>query len=102
MKKAVIETGGKQYLVAEGETLSVELLKQSGKQVVFEPLLVIDESKTEVGKPKVEKAKVTAEVVEEDVKTEKVTSIRYKAKKRVRTIRGHRQRQTTLKITKIA
>lgn len=102
MKKAVIATGGKQYLVAEGETLVVELLKQEGKTASFQPLLVIDGDKVTVGAPVVDKVTVTAEVVEEDKQADKVTSIRYKAKKRVHTVRGHRQRKTHLKITKIA
>ncbi|MDB5422551.1 MAG: ribosomal protein [Brevundimonas sp.] len=42
MSKAVIATGGKQYIVTEGETLNVELLDFDQKQVTFEPLLVID------------------------------------------------------------
>ena len=92
MKKAVIATGGKQYLVTEGETLEVELLHADGKQVSFEPLLVIDGDTVTVGTPSVAKAKVTGEVVEDEVKADKVTSIRYKAKKRVHKVRGHRQR----------
>jgi large subunit ribosomal protein L21 len=102
MKKAVIQTGGKQYLVQEGETLNVELIKTEGKSLSFEPLLLIDGDKTEIGQPVVAKIKVTAEVVEPDVQTDKVTAIRYKAKKRVHKVRGHRQHQTVLKITKIA
>jgi large subunit ribosomal protein L21 len=102
MKKAVILTGGKQYIVSEGETVEVELLKETGKTVSFVPLLVIDGDKTTVGTPEVSAAKVTAEVIESDVQADKVTSIRYKAKKRVHTVRGHRQRHTHLKITKIA
>lgn len=102
MKKAVIATGGKQYLVTEGESLEVELLRSEGKTVSFEPLLVIDGEDVAVGAPVVEKAKVTAEIIEEDVQADKVTSIRFKAKKRVRTVRGHRQRHTVIKITKIA
>jgi large subunit ribosomal protein L21 len=102
MKKAVIATGGKQYLVAEGETLEVELLNQEGKTATFVPLLVIDGDKTAVGTPEVSGAKVTAEVVEENVQADKVTAIRYKSKKRVHKVRGHRQRHTILKVTKIA
>lgn len=101
MKKAVIQTGGKQYLVTEGETLNVELLK-ADKKVSFEALLVIDGDKITVGAPTVDKVKVNADVVAADVQADKVTSIRYKAKKRVHTVRGHRQHQTTLKITSIA
>lgn len=102
MKKAVIATGGKQYLVAEGETVDVELIKdaKAGK-VSFEPLLVIDGSKSTVGAPTVSGVKVAASIVEADVQQDKVTSIRYKAKKRVRTVRGHRQRLTTIKIDAI-
>lgn len=102
MKKAVIQTGGKQYLVVEGETLSVELVKAEGTSVSFEPLLVLDGDTVQVGAPSVAKAIVTAEVVEADKQADKVTSIRYKAKKRVHTVRGHRQHQTILKITKIS
>ena len=102
MKKAVIATGGKQYLVAEGETLEIELLKQEGKTADFVPLLVIDGEKTTVGTPEVSGAKVSAEVVEADVQADKVTAIRYKAKKRVHKVRGHRQHHTVIKITKIA
>jgi len=102
MKKAVIATGGKQYLVSEGDTLNVELLKDAGKNVSFEPLLVVDGDQVQVGAPTVAAAKVTAEVLQVDLPAEKVTAIRYKAKKRVHKVRGHRQHQTVLKITKIA
>lgn len=101
MKKAVIATGGKQYLVTEGETLEVELLHLEGKTVSFEPLLVIDGDDVKVGAPRVEKVKVSAEIVEDQVKADKVTAIRFKAKKRVHKVHGHRQRHTVIKITKI-
>lgn len=102
MKKAVILTGGKQYLVSEGETLSVELLKGVEKTASFEPLLVLDGEKVSVGAPTVKGAKVTAEVVAADVQADKVTAIRYKAKKRVHRVHGHRQHQTTLKVVSIS
>lgn len=102
MKKAVIQTGGKQYLVTEGETLDVELLKGEKGKVSFAALLVIDGDKVTVGTPLVDKVAVEADIVAEDVQADKVTSIRYKAKKRVHTVRGHRQHHTTLKITSIA
>lgn len=102
MKKAVISTGGKQYLVTEGETIKVELLKLDAKTTSFIPLLVIDGDKTTIGTPEVGTVKVTAEIVEADAQADKVTSIRYKAKKRVHTVKGHRQHQTHLKITKIS
>lgn len=102
MKKAVIATGGKQYIVTEGQTVEVELLPAEGKSVSFEPLLVIDGDAISVGTPSVDKSKVTAEIVEQEVKADKVTAIRYKAKKRVRKVHGHRQRHTILKISKIS
>ncbi len=121
MKKAVITTGGKQYIVSEGETIDVELLKSAEKSVdgvkqdssldglddgkpvthYFEALLTIDGDKVNVGAPFVSKVKVSAEVLQADIQADKVTSIRYKAKKRVHKVRGHRQHLTTLKITKI-
>jgi large subunit ribosomal protein L21 len=102
MKKAVIQTGGKQYIVYEGETLEVELIKETGKSINFEPLMVIDGDQVQIGKPVVAQAKVVAEIVESDIQTDKVTAIRYKAKKRVHKVRGHRQHKTVLKITKIS
>lgn len=102
MKKAVIQTGGKQYLVSEGETLNVELVKSEKNKTSFDALLLIDGDNVTVGAPFVDKVKVAADVIAEDVQADKVTSIRYKAKKRVHTVRGHRQHQTTLKIIKIA
>jgi large subunit ribosomal protein L21 len=102
MKKAIIATGGKQYVVTEGQSLEVELLNAKDKTVSFEPLLVIDGDKTNVGTPLVSGAKVTAQIIEADVKDDKVMAIRYKAKKRVRKVHGHRQHHTQIKITKIA
>lgn len=100
IKKAVIQTGGKQYLVTEGEELEVELLKPD-KNASFEALLVIDGEAVKVGNPLVEGVKVTADITEQIVKAEKVTAIRYKAKKRVHKTRGHRQRHTRIRIAKI-
>jgi large subunit ribosomal protein L21 len=102
MKKAVITTGGKQYLVSEGELVSVELISDAGKTVSFEPLLIVDGDKTTVGSPTVDGASVRAEVVNADQQDDKVTSNRYKAKKRVHTVRGHRQHKTIIKISSIS
>jgi large subunit ribosomal protein L21 len=102
MKKAVIVTGGHQYLVQEGETITVERMKDAEATVKFDALLVIDGDKTTVGAPLVSGASVTATVVDNEAKAEKVTAIRYKAKKRVHKLHGHRQLQTVLKIDTIA
>ena len=99
MKKAVITTGGKQYIVSKDDVLDVELLGDA-KTVSFEPLLVFDEKDVSVGTPLVSGVKVNAKVVEQ-VRGDKVTSIRYKAKKRVHKTRGHRQNYSRIQITDI-
>jgi large subunit ribosomal protein L21 len=101
VKKAVIATGGKQYVVSEGEKLNIELLNTEDKTVTFEVLALIDGESATLGDPILKSAKVTAEVLEADFKADKVTAIRYKAKKRVKKIHGHRQHLTAVKITSI-
>jgi len=100
MKKAIIATGGHQYLVSEGETLEVETI-QDEKTTKFDALLVIDGDKVTVGSPTVSGISVTADVVAQ-TRAEKVTAIRYKAKKRVKKVTGHKQHLTQIKIVKIA
>lgn len=103
-KMAVIKTGGKQYLVKEGDVLSVEKIdgKAEGTKVSFDEVLLIDDGKTTtIGEPTVKGAKVSAEVVEAG-RAKKVTVIRYKAKSRYFKKRGHRQPFTKVKITSIA
>ncbi len=102
MKKAVIVTGGHQFIVSEGETITVERLKEPAEKLTFDALLLIDGDKTTIGMPLVSGVKVTASLVDNEAKAEKVTAIRYKAKKRVHKVHGHRQLQTVLKIDKIA
>jgi len=101
MKKAVIVAGGIQHIVSEGDVLLIDHVSDSKKTLEYTPLLVIDGEKTHVGTPEVPKAKVAAQVVEPVVKGDKVTAIRYKAKKRVHKVRGHRQQYTQIKISKI-
>jgi len=101
-KKAVIMAGGHQFLVSEGQELEVELLNPAQQSTVFEALLVIDGDTVAVGAPTVSGVKVTADILEQSVKGDKVVAIRYKSKKRVRKVRGHRQRHTRIKIKKIA
>ena len=101
MKKAVIEVSGTQHIVAEGDTIIVNLLETDKKSVKFTPLMVADGKNTVVGTPEVSGVTVTAEVVSADTQGDKVLAIRYKSKKRVHKVRGHRQRLTTLKVTSI-
>ena len=127
MKKAVVKIGGKQYIVAEKETLRVDLLPEGTKELEMDALLVIDGEKTEVGTPAVKGVKVKAKVAEPEVKGDKTTVgtptvkgvkvsakvitpevkgdkvrvIRYHSKKRVHKETGHRQKYSLIEITSI-
>ena len=99
--KAVVKIGGKQYLVAEKETLLVDLLPEGTKELTLDALLVIDGDKTTVGAPLVKGVTVKANVVDEKVAGDKIRVSRYKSKKRVNTQTGHRQKYTKIEITSI-
>lgn len=100
---AIVETGGKQYKVAVGDVLKVEKLPkpEDGKVVFDKVLLINDGAKTQIGKPYLEGATVTADFVEEG-RNKKITVIHYKAKVRYRKVYGHRQPFTKIKVAKIA
>ena len=99
---AVIETGGKQYKIQEGEILSVERLGAGeGEKVSFDKVLLVSgEDGIKVGKPYVEGAAVEGEVLFHG-KGRKIIVFKYKAKKNYRKKQGHRQPFTRVKITKI-
>ena len=101
MTKAVVKIGGKQFIVAEKETLLVDLLPEGTKELTLDALLVIDGDKTQVGTPTVKGVTVIAKVVEDLVKGEKIRVIRYKSKKRVHKENGHRQKYSKIEITSI-
>jgi ribosomal protein L21 len=101
MKKAVIKVGGKQFIVSEKETLLVDLLPQGTKELELDALMLINGDKVEVGTPVVKGVKVSAKVIDELVKGEKIRVIRYKAKKRVHKENGHRQKYTKIEIASI-
>lgn len=101
MKKAVIKVSGKQYIVAEGETLWVDLLPEGTKELELDALLTIDGDKTAVGQPVVKGVKVKAVVDSEMQKGDKLRVIRYKAKKRVHKEIGHRQKYSQITIKSI-
>lgn len=101
MKKAVVKVGGKQFIVSEKETLLVDLLPQGTKELKLDALMLIDGDKVEVGTPVVKGVKVSAKVVDELVKGEKIRVIRYKSKKRVHKENGHRQKYTKIEIASI-
>lgn len=99
---AVIETGGKQYRIQEGDILSVERLGAGeGEKVSFDKVLLVNgEDGIKVGKPYVEGAAVEGEVLFHG-KGKKIIVFKYKAKKNYRKKQGHRQPFTRVKITKI-
>ena len=101
MKKAVVKIGGKQYIASEKETLLVDLLPVGTKELTLDVLLVVDGEKVTVGTPTVTGVKVSAKVVEELVKGNKIRVIRYKSKKRVHKEQGHRQKYSRLEVTSI-
>ena len=97
---AIIENGGKQYKVSEGDVLKVEKLPaEVGAEVTFNVVMISDGNSIKVGK-EVESAKVTAKVEAQD-KFRKIIVFKYKAKKNERKKQGHRQPFTAVKIEKI-
>jgi len=98
---AVIETGGKQFKVAEGDTIYVEKLDaQAGDSVTFNEVLMLGGAKTAIGNPYVSGAKVVASV-EKQGKAKKLTIFKYKPKKNQYRKMGHRQPYTKLVIESI-
>ena len=98
---AIVETGGKQYKVSQGEIINVEKLDAKvGDKVNLQVLMTVDGDKVVNGNPYVKNAEVIAEVVEQG-KSEKVLVFKYKAKKNERKKQGHRQPYTALKIVSV-
>ena len=99
---AIIETGGKQYKVAEGDVLFIEKLDvNAGDQVNFKVLAILDGDKSTFGTPVVEGASVEA-TVEKNGKGKKIRIFKYNAKKGYRKRQGHRQPYTKVTIGKIS
>jgi len=102
-KFAVIETGGKQYRVSEGNKIKVEKLNvETGKSFVFDKVLLVNDDKgTKIGAPYLDGAKVEAKVLNQG-RAKKVIVFRYHPKTRYRKKKGHRQPFTQLEIKKIS
>jgi large subunit ribosomal protein L21 len=95
---AVVQVGGRQYRVAPGDELVVELLGQEpGTELKLPVMLWSDSTGVEVGKPLLAGREITAQVIG-DEKGEKLVSFKYHPKKRYRKKTGHRQNYTKLKI----
>jgi large subunit ribosomal protein L21 len=99
---AVIETGGKQYRVQQGDVVFVEKLDvEEGTNVSFDKVLIMSkEGNLVAGKPYVDGAKVEAVVLEQG-KAKKIIVFKYKAKKNIRKKQGHRQPYTKVRIENI-
>ncbi|TDX49002.1 50S ribosomal protein L21 [Orenia marismortui] len=99
---AIIQTGGKQYKVEEGQILDVEKLDvEAGDTVEFDQVkLVSNDNGLKVGQPTVDGAKVTAEALDQ-VKGKKVIVFKYKPKNNYRNKNGHRQPYTRVRIKSI-
>ena len=101
--KAIFVTGGKQYSVSEGDEIFVEKLNaEADDTVIFDQVLaVVDGENSTFGKPVVDGAKVEETVVKNG-KAKKIVIFKYRPKKDSKSIRGHRQPYTKVKIEKIA
>jgi large subunit ribosomal protein L21 len=101
MAYAVIRTGGKQYRVAQGETVRVELLTGNpGDKVKFDDVLMIGGDAPQFGSPLVKGASVEGEIVG-PVLGEKLVVFKFRRRKRSRRKAGHRQHYTAVKITSV-
>ena len=100
---AVIESGGKQHRVVEGEILKLEKLEAAtGEKVSFDKVLMVGEGESvKIGAPYVEGSTVTAEVVSQG-RAKKVTILKFRRRKHHLKHQGHRQRFTEVKITGIS
>jgi large subunit ribosomal protein L21 len=99
---AIIECGGKQYRVQEGDLIRVEKLEaEVGADFVIDRVLLVGGAKTAIGAPFVAGATVACKVLNHD-KDKKILVFHYKAKKNIRTRYGHRQPFTSLLVEKIS
>ncbi|MBX4215953.1 50S ribosomal protein L21 [Candidatus Parcubacteria bacterium] len=104
MNFAIIETGGKQYLVRKGDTVRIEKLSgdhKEGDAVTFDQVLLLEgENETKLGAPYLSGTAVKAKIVAIG-RAKKVEVLKYKAKSRYRKLRGHRQPFMTVSIESI-
>lgn len=101
MATAVIRTGGRQYLVSEGETVRVEKLAgDPGSKIEFAEVLLIGGDSPKLGKPLVSGAKVSGEIVAQG-RGEKLVIFKFRRRKKYRRKNGHRQAFTAVRITSI-
>lgn len=99
---AIVNTGGKQYRIQEGQILRIEKIAGDvGSEVSFDKILMLsDGENVTIGRPVLENVLVRAQIVEQD-KAKKILVFKYKKRKRYRRKQGHRQPFTAVKINKI-
>ena len=98
----IIKTGGKQYIVSPGQKIKIEKLpNKEGEEVVFDQVLLQETDKdTKIGTPLVQGAKVKGKVLRQGM-GKKTIAYKYKAKKREKSKKGHRQLFTEVEITEV-
>jgi len=101
---AVIETGGKQYLIKTGDTLKIEKLPvETGKEVVFDKVLLLaneDGKDVKLGTPYLDGVSIAA-TVEEQGRSKKIRVVKFKRKVRYKRVHGHRQHFTKVKVKEV-
>ena len=99
---AVIKTGGKQYIVSPGHKIKIEQIKKKeGSEIAFNDVLLLEKNKkVDIGMPHLKGVKVLGKILKHG-KAKKVIAFKYKAKKRYKVKKGHRQPFTEVEITQI-
>jgi len=98
---AIVQVGSQQYKISEGDIVSVQKLDDEGPSVRLEKVLLLEDGATiKVGQPFLTDVKVAAQIVDQE-KDDKVVSFKYSKRKNTSWKKGHRQKLTTLKISKI-
>ena len=101
MKLAVIKTGGKQYLVKEGDKLKLaKIIANEGDSIEFDEVLLMAGEETKIGVPLIEGAKVSARILKQG-RSKKIIVFHYHSKTRYKKKAGHRQHFTEVEISKI-
>ena len=99
--QAIIQTGGKQYVVTKGDKILVEkLVGDAGAEITFDKVLFVKGDELKIGTPLVSGAQVMAKIVEQE-KAKKVIAFKYKRRKGYHKTKGHRQQLTRVEITEV-
>lgn len=102
MELAVIQTGGKQYIVSPGQKIKIEKLnKKEGEEIVFDEVLLLKKGKgIKIGNPLIKEAKVIGKILKQG-RDKKIIILKHRPRKRYKIKKGHRQPFTEVEILKI-